>query len=84
MSFYKRGWHHTKTRGKEGTITCSFCGRKVPKYKTFPVTRGFSINDPVLKKELGSRARYGINLSQSTSYACPGCARHRKIVRKKR
>jgi len=83
MGFYKRGWQHTKTRGKEGVVTCSFCGRKVPKYKTFPVVRGFSITDPLLRQELGHKGR-SINLGQSKSYACPACARHRKIVRKKR
>ncbi|MFH1445667.1 MAG: hypothetical protein ABIF08_04290 [Nanoarchaeota archaeon] len=83
MAYYKRGWHHTKTRGKEGVITCSFCGKRVPKYKTFPVVRGFSISDPLLKKELGYTGRYGITLGQTKSHACPACARHRKIVRKK-
>jgi len=82
--FYKRGWHHTKTRGKETLVTCTFCGRKVPKYKTFPVRKSYRISDPLLKKELGARSRYGISLSQSKSYACPACARHRNIVRKKR
>jgi ribosomal protein S26 len=78
--FYKRGWHHTKTRGKESVISCGFCGRKVPKYKTFSVTRGFRITDPVLRRELGR----SFSLSQSKMYACPGCARHRNIVRRKK
>jgi len=82
--FYRRGWHHTKTRGKESLVTCGFCGRRVPKYKTFPVFRGFRITDPLLKRELGSRSRRGISLSSSKIYACPACARHRNIVRKKR
>lgn len=80
--FYKRGWHHTKTRGKEGMVSCSFCGRRVPRYKTFPVARAFRITDPSLKRELGFRGRVP-SLLQSKMYACPGCARHRKIVRKK-
>ncbi len=78
---YRRGWHHTKTRGKETLVTCGFCGRKVPKYKTFAVYRGFSISDPTLRKELG-RGRF--SLSSSKIYACPACARHRKIVKKAR
>ncbi len=78
--FYKRGWQHTKSRGKEGTIPCTFCGKMVPKYKTFPVYRGFTISDPLLRKELGRRA----TLSTTKSYACPACARHRKIVKKVR
>lgn len=83
-SGYKRGWSHTKNRGREGTITCGFCGKRVPKYKTFPVIKGFSINDPVLRRELGSRARQGLMLSTNKMYACPACARHRNIVKKKR
>ncbi len=83
-SGYKRGWSHTKSRGREGTITCGFCGKRVPKYKTFPVIKGFSLNDPVLRRELGPRARRGLMLSTNKIYACPACARHRNIVKKKR
>ena len=77
--YYKRGWHHTKTRGRETLVTCGYCGRRVPKYKTFPVVKGFRITDPMLKKELGRQ----LSFMQSKIYACPGCARHRNIVRKK-
>ncbi len=79
--FYKRGWSHTKTRGKESMVTCGFCGRKVPRYKTFPVMKGFRITDPLIKKEIG---RNNIFFSQQKIYACPACARHRNIVKKKR
>lgn len=82
--FYKRGWSHTKSRGKEGTVTCGFCGRKVPKYKTFPTFKGFTLNDPVIKAEVGHRGRGGLNIMSSKVYACPACARHRNIVKKKR
>jgi len=82
-SFYKRGWNHTKGRGKEGTTTCGFCGKKVPKYKTFAVARAFRITDPLLKRELGYGKR-STSLLQSKMYACPACARHRNIVRRKR
>lgn len=81
VRYYKRGWHHTKSRGKEGTVSCGFCGRTVPKYKTFPVVKGFGITDPALKRELGIRRG---PLFQTKMYACPACARHRNIVRKKR
>lgn len=80
--YYKRGWSHTKTRGREHTIICGFCGRRVPKYKTFPTVRTFGITDPLLKKELGYRR--SLSLSHTKLYACPACARHRNIVRKKR
>jgi ribosomal protein S26 len=82
-SFYKRGWHHTKTRGRESLVSCGFCGRRVPKYKTFSVARSFRINDPLLKNQMGYGKR-PIPLLHSKMYACPACARHRSIVRKKR
>lgn len=81
--YYRRGWSHTKTRGKEGTVTCGFCGKKVPKYKTFPTFKGFSLNDPVIRAELGSQGRRGMTLMTTKIYACPACARHRNIVKKK-
>jgi len=84
VRFYKRGWSHTKTRGKESTVVCSFCGKRVPKYKTFPIVKGFRLNDPVLRKRFGSSGRRGLSLLQSKMYACPACARHRNIVRRKR
>lgn len=80
--FYRREWKHTKTRGRETIVTCGFCGRKVPKYKTFSVFRGFRITDPLLRGEL--RNKGSLRLLQSKMYACPGCARFHHIVRKKR
>ena len=82
--FYKRGWSHTKSRGKEGTVSCGFCGRKVPKYKTFPTFKGFTLNDPVIRQELGTRGKRGMNLMSAKVYACPACARHRNIVKKRK
>lgn len=79
--FYKRGWHHTKHRGKESTVACGFCGRIVPKYKTFAVKKGLKLTDPVLRKALGKRK---ISLLTEKLYACPSCARFHRIVRKKR
>ncbi len=84
VRFYKRGWHHTKARGKESTVFCGFCGKKVPKYKTFPIVRGLRISDPLLRRQFGSVGRMGLSLLQSKVYACPACARHRNIVRRKR
>ncbi len=80
---YRRGWKHGKGRGKEILVTCEFCGRRVPKYKTFSVVRGFRITDPLLKEELKAGGR-GISLINSKMYACPACARHRHIVRRKK
>jgi len=77
---YKRGYEHTKGRGKETTVTCGFCGRQAPKYKCIPVFKGFRINDPLVRKELGNK---GMGFTSSKVYACPACSRHRKITKKK-
>ncbi len=76
---YKRGWSHTKRRGQENRVSCGFCGRQVPKYKTFPVMRGFRVTDPALRKELTG----SLSFLSNKIHACPACARHRNIVRKK-
>ncbi len=81
---YTRGWKHGPGRGKETLVICTFCGRKVPKYKTFSVVRGFRITDPLIKDELRSGDRRGVSLMSSKMYACPACARHRHIVRRKK
>ncbi len=83
-SFYTRGWHHSKSRGREQTVPCGFCGRMVPKYKTFSVVKGFAINDPLIKQEVSFMGRSSLNLMTNRVRACPACARHRSIVRKKR
>ncbi|MFH1420389.1 MAG: hypothetical protein ABIG30_00270 [Candidatus Aenigmatarchaeota archaeon] len=74
---YKRGYHHTKSKGHEQSTECNFCGRKVPKWKTFPVMKSFRINDPVLRQQMDPRF---IGSFSRKMYACPGCARHRGIV----
>lgn len=78
--FYKRGWSHTKRRGHETNVNCGFCGRMVPKYRTFAVVKGFSIKDAELRKEIGGDLPFLTN----KVYACPSCARHRSIVKKNR
>ncbi len=78
--FYKRGWSHTKRRGHETNVNCGFCGRIVPKYRTFAVVKGFGINDPQLRREIGG----DLPFLTSKIYACPSCARHRSIVKKNR
>jgi ribosomal protein S26 len=79
---YTRGWSHTKSRGRENTVNCGFCGKLVPRYKTFPIVKGIRINDPMLRGMPGWGI-HGLNMMQSKIYACPACARHRSIVRKR-
>jgi len=83
-SSYKRGWKHSKGRGRETQVTCGFCGKRVPKYKTFSVVKGLRISDPGIRQGMGGQGRFGMSFLQSKIYACPACARHRNIVRRKR
>jgi len=75
---YKRGYLHTKSKGHESTVNCGFCGRIVPRWKTFVVFRGFRVTDPSIRKQIDSR--YTSSFSRKM-YACPSCARHRGIVK---
>lgn len=74
---YRRGYSHTKSKGQEAAVTCSYCGRRVPRWKTFVQYRGFRISDPVLRKQVDPRRVSGM---QSKMYVCPSCARFRGIV----
>jgi len=77
---YKRGWGTSTGRGQQGTVVCGFCGRRVPRYKTFIVYQGFRITDPALRKELDQQ---NVSGSSNKVYACPSCARHRGIVQRR-
>ena len=75
---YKRGYHHTKSKGHESKVVCGYCGRQVPRWKTIASYRGFSINDPTLRKQIDRRF---VSTFETKSYACPACARYRGIVK---
>ena len=75
---YRRRYEHTAGRGKEAVVTCDFCGREVPKYKTFVVRRGFRFSDPTLAKQIDKRL---VHTFSRKMRACPSCARFRGIVR---
>jgi small subunit ribosomal protein S26e len=75
---YKRSYAHTKSRGKEGKVRCGFCGKRVPRWKSFVKYRGLRIRDPVVLKQVG---RYRIHLPNQKMYVCLSCARFRKIVK---
>jgi small subunit ribosomal protein S26e len=74
---YRRRYWHTKTRGRETTVTCEFCGREVPRYKTFVQSRGFRITDPMILQQVDRRM---IHLMKRKIRVCPSCARFRGIV----
>ncbi len=74
---YTRKYEHTKTRGKESTVLCGFCGRKVPRYKTIVTYRGFRITDPFILQQVDKRM---IHVFRQKIYVCPSCARFHGIV----
>lgn len=75
---YKRTYAHTKARGSERTVVCTFCGRKFPRYKAFIIRRrGLSLRDPTLRKQVDRRY---LHVTRHKAYVCPSCARFRGIV----
>jgi len=74
---YTRKYAHTKSRGKETTVTCGSCGRQVPRYKTFTVRRGFRITDPAILQQVDRRF---IHTMSQVIRMCPACARFRGVV----
>ena len=74
---YRRGYTHTKSKGKESNVTCGFCGRSVPRWKTIVKHRSFGITDPVLRKQIDPRY---VSAFDRKMYVCPSCARHRGII----
>ena len=75
---YRRGYHHTKSKGHESTVNCDYCGKSVPRWKTFVTFKGFRITDPVLRKQIDPRM---VSTFERKMYVCPACARFRGIVK---
>ena len=75
---YKRKYHHTKSKGKESTVVCAFCGKQVPRWKAIPVVRSFRLTDAALRKQFD---RKQMSTFGRKSYACPSCARYRGIIK---
>jgi len=75
-SAYKRIYKHARSRGSELTVICSFCGKKVPRYKALTKVRSFYLSDPSIKKELSENH---LLLPKNKIYICPSCARHRRM-----
>jgi ribosomal protein S26 len=74
---YKRTYKHTAQRGREVRVKCGFCGKLVPRWKSFVVRKGFFVSDPLILKQIGRRA---IHATKTIVRACPSCARFRGIV----
>lgn len=75
---YKRGYHHTKSKGHESSVSCSYCGKSVPRWKTITTFKSFRITDPVLRKQIDRRF---VSTFDRKMYVCPSCARFRGIVK---
>jgi len=76
---YTRKYQHTHTRGRESRVTCGYCGKKVPRYKTFTKFRGFRITDPTVLQQVD---RAYIHTFSKKIYVCPSCARFHRIVQR--
>jgi ribosomal protein S26 len=74
---YTRKYQHTKSRGHEGTVTCGYCGRQVPRYKTLIKFKGFRITDPTILQAVD---RSQMHMFNQKIYVCPSCARSHNIV----
>jgi ribosomal protein S26 len=74
---YTRKYAHTKSRGKETTVTCGICGRRVPRYKTFVVRKGFRITDPAILQQVD---RKFIHTTSQLMRLCPACARFQHVA----
>ncbi|MCX6815827.1 MAG: hypothetical protein NT120_03175 [Candidatus Aenigmarchaeota archaeon] len=74
---YRRTYQHTKSKGHESTVNCGFCGRIVPRWKTFVQYKKFRITDPVIRKQVDPRFTSSF---ERKIYVCPSCARFRGIV----
>ena len=75
---YKRGYQHTGGKGRESSVTCGYCGRRVPRWKSIASYRGFRISDPVLRKQIDVRQ---VSSFERKMYVCPSCARPRGIIK---
>ncbi|HLD49474.1 MAG TPA: hypothetical protein VJB11_03850 [archaeon] len=75
---YRRGYKHTGGKGHESTVDCGYCGRKVPRWKTFVKYQGFRITDPAIRKQIDRRH---MSMFSRKIYVCPSCARFRGIVK---
>ncbi|MBS3052831.1 MAG: hypothetical protein J4428_05680 [Candidatus Aenigmarchaeota archaeon] len=76
---YTRQYQHSKKRGREGTVNCGYCGKIVPRWKTFVAYRGFRITDQSILKQVDRRM---LHLMGGQMRVCPGCARFQHIVKK--
>lgn len=74
---YKRTYQHTKSRGRETTISCGVCGRLVPRYKTFVLTKSFRITDPSILQQVDRRF---VRMLSRKIRLCPACARFQGVV----
>ncbi|MDI9646041.1 MAG: hypothetical protein QFX40_05040 [Archaeoglobales archaeon] len=73
---YVREYKRSKARGKDYMIRCDGCGRKVPRFKTFAVYRGFKLDYDIIKL-VGEK---NVHLTNQKMHYCPKCARSLGIV----
>ncbi len=74
---YRRRYDHTKSRGNESSVSCEFCGKLVPRFKAFEISRKFGLPRDLMK----SMDPRFVSTFHRKAYVCPSCARFRGIVK---
>jgi ribosomal protein S26 len=76
-SRHKKWGKYKKSVGRQRTVSCTYCGRSVPRGKATAVERGMRLGD---LRSLGIK-REQIMLPTYKYYACISCAKHRKLLK---
>lgn len=74
----KKKWGpYRKSSGRKRTVSCTFCGRSVPRTKATPVMQGMKMGG---LRSVGIK-RDQLMLPTYKFYACISCAKHRKLLK---
>lgn len=60
-------------------MSCGYCKKQVPRFKTFVKFRGFRLTDPTVLAQIDRRY---IHTFRQKIYVCPSCARFHRIVQR--
>jgi ribosomal protein S26 len=74
----KKKWGtYKKSTGRERSVSCTYCGRTVPRSKATAVQTGMRMGG---LRSVGVR-RDQLMLPVYKYYACVSCAKHRKLLK---
>jgi ribosomal protein S26 len=72
-------WGHYKAVGRSQPVTCTYCGRLVPRIKAIPVRKGFSVD-----RKIPGIDQRRVFTSHVKGYACISCAKNRGLLSSRR